>query len=144
MYDPDRNRPDPDRATPDRTEPEFDLFNQPRADDEADATLTASERFERFHAAHGHVYDAIVRLARRWRSATGRDQQGVKRLIEIARWDEGIRTGEEPEINNSHAPYYARLIMLRESDLAEAFEIRRAAEPDAWIAALAATEGRTD
>lgn len=100
------------------------------------AGLSQSERFERFHAKNPHVYTALARLARRWRAATGRQKQSVQRLIEIARCDEDICTGEDPEINNDHAAYYARLLMLQEPDLAGMFEIRRAPEADQWIAIL--------
>lgn len=128
----------------------FDLFNLPAESErtpdgiqsDSAPALTASERFERFHEANPHVYDALARLARRWRTATGREKQSVQRLIEIARWDEGIRTGEDPEINNDFAAYYARLLMFQEADLAGVFEIRRSPEADAWIAVRRHVDGR--
>lgn len=120
---------------------QFDLFNQPpepvtaTAVDE-DVNLSMPERFTEFHQKNPHVYRALVRLARRFIEATGRRNLGMQRLIEIARWDEQIRTrGEEDfEVNNSFCPYFSRLIMLRETDLNGVFETRRSDEADRWIA----------
>lgn len=105
-------------------------------DDVPERPLTAPERFEEFHALNPHVYATLVRLSRRFIDATGRRKLAVQRVVEIARWDLQIATrGEEEfEINNSFTPYYARLIMLQEPDLDAVFDIRRAPEPDAWIA----------
>lgn len=103
-----------------------------------DNALTTTERFEEFHAENPHVYSTLVRLARRYREATGEEKQSVQRLVEIARWDEKIRTrgSEGFEINNDFRPYYSRLIMFLEPDLADVFELRRAPEAEAWIRGL--------
>ena len=116
---------------------QFDLFS-PVPAAELKKSLTVTERFEAFHEQHPHVYDTLVRLARRYFQATGEHDQSVQRLVEIARWDEKIRTGGESgfEINNSFRPFYARLIMWQEPDLAEVFETRVSPEADAWIAVL--------
>jgi hypothetical protein len=125
-----------DRTTANTVDGQLDIFAQ--VDNTADHLLTPTERFERFHSNNPHVYDALVRLARRYHKATGEKQQSVKRLVEIARWDEKIRSrgDNDFEVNNSFAPYYARLIMLQEEDLDGVFEIRASAEADRWIAIL--------
>jgi hypothetical protein len=116
------NSPDPDQGN---------LFS-------FEEELTVTERFEAFHALNPHVYTTLVRLARRYKQATGEDKQSVQRLVEIARWDEKIRTHGENgfEINNDFRPFYSRLIMWRERDLRGVFDLRRAPEADAWIADL--------
>jgi len=102
----------------------------------ADPPVTISERFEEFHRENPHVYDALVRLARRFIEATGKRKLGAQRLIEIARWDLEIATqgAEEFEINNTFRAFYARLIMWQEPDLDGVFDLRVAPEPDRWIA----------
>lgn len=94
-----------------------------------------TERFEAFHGENPHVYDALVRLARRYFQATGETKQSVQRLVEIARWDEKIRThgAGSFELNNDFGAFYARLIMLLERDLRGVFQLRKAPEADAWI-----------
>ncbi|MGH2618596.1 MAG: hypothetical protein ACRDJC_25480, partial [Thermomicrobiales bacterium] len=91
-----------------------------RPDDE----LTTTERFERFHEANPHVYDHLVRMARQWRSATGGRRLGIRTLWEATRWDIGLRTGDEDYKLNDHYPaFYVRLIIKREPDLADLFEL---------------------
>jgi hypothetical protein len=80
--------------------------------------------FLAFHAANPHIYDALVVLARRARSA-GRTRAGIGMLWEVLRWDIFIRTtGTEYKLNNNLRSRYARLIMHREPDLAGFFETR--------------------
>lgn len=114
---------------------ETDLSNQP-ADDIQGVTLT--ERFENFHRRNPHFYDAIVKLARRFRAKTGRTC-GIQRLFEIARFDIEMELvgDEEFRVNNDYAAFYARLIMASEADLVEFFNLRRATEADLWICELA-------
>lgn len=120
----------------------YDAQSTPDPDADNDSGPGIVERFEEFHQLNGHVYDLLVTLARRYRRATGEDKQSVQRLVEIARWDEAIRTrGEESfEINNDFRPFYARLIMWREEDLRGIFNLRRSHEADNWIAAIIRAE----
>lgn len=88
--------------------------------------LTA--RFERFHADNPKVYETLVSLARTWVRNTGRRKIGIKALFERARWEIALSTvGEDFKMNNNYAPYYSRLIMRQEEDLADLFELRRSA-----------------
>jgi hypothetical protein len=81
-------------------------------------------RFAEFHDANPHVYDALVRMARRWR-ATGRNRCSIAMLTEVLRWEIGITTTGDPFIlNNSYRSRYARLIEASEPDLAGIFETR--------------------
>jgi hypothetical protein len=87
---------------------------------------TTADRFDEFHAANPHVYEALVRLAREWVQRTGRRQLGMKALFERARWDLVLST-TDPDfvLNNDYTPFYSRLIMARESDLSGLFALRR-------------------
>lgn len=119
-------------------EGEFDLFNQPPdgTDDEGAQGGKLTAAFLAFHAANPHVYDVLVSEARRWR-ATGREKYGIDMLFNRARWVLSIETTGEPfKLNDHDRSFYARLIMARESDLVGIFDLRRAAEADAWIASF--------
>lgn len=87
--------------------------------------LTIEEAFLRFHAANPHVYRELVALARRAKRRGAR-KLGVGMMFEVLRWRHTLRTGgDEFKLNNNYRSYYARLIMLRERDLAGIFETRR-------------------
>jgi hypothetical protein len=93
--------------------------------------------FDRFHADNPKVYETLVRLAREWVGRTGRHKLGIATLFERARWEIALATTDADfKLNNSHRAYYARLIMLREPDLAGLFDLR-ASEADQWIAGVA-------
>lgn len=96
-----------------------------------------AERFEEFHRDNPRVYETLVRLAREWVAAFGRRKLGLAALRERARWEIALSTSDpDYKINNNYTPYYARLLMLREPDLAGLFDLR-ASEADAWIAGVA-------
>lgn len=88
---------------------------------------TIAERFREFNKMNGHVYVALVMLAREFREHTGRRHIGMKMLWEKLRYEFGIRTRGESDysLDNSFTAYYSRLIMLQEPDLADAFETRK-------------------
>lgn len=93
---------------------------------------TIEEMFWLFHDANPHVYRALCRKCREAR-ARGVKRLGINMLIESLRWDYTLHTGgDDFKINNNNAPYYARLIMHNEPDLAGIFETRKlhAREPD--------------
>jgi hypothetical protein len=93
--------------------------------------------FDRFHADNPKVYETLVRLAREWVERTGRHKLGIATLFERARWEIALATTDADfKLNNSYRAYYARLIMLREPDLAGLFDLR-ASEADQWIAGVA-------
>lgn len=93
--------------------------------------------FDRFHADNPRVYEVLVRLAREWVARTGRHKLGIATLYERTRWEIALATSDPDfKLNNNFRAYYARLIMLREPDLAGLFDLR-ASEADEWIAGVA-------
>jgi hypothetical protein len=91
-----------------------------------DPAIRAAVRWGEFHVDNPHVYATLVLLARRWVSRTGQAKLGVQTLLEGCRWHVAITTkNADFKINNNYGPFYARLIMARESDLAGLFEVRR-------------------
>ncbi|OBK22532.1 hypothetical protein [Mycobacterium asiaticum] len=97
-----------------------------------------ARRFEEFHEANPKVYVVLVRLAREWVARTGRTKLGIKTLYERARWEIALATSDPDfKLNNNYTAYYARLIMHREPDLADMFDLR-SSEADAWLATYTA------
>lgn len=85
-------------------------------------------KFWEFHARNPDVYYYLRRFAREWRSRHGDDAiLGIKMLIERVRWELGLGDEDPIKLNNNYAPFYARLLMEREPDLAGAFRLRRQA-----------------
>ena len=86
-----------------------------------EATIT--ERFERFHEANPHVYDALRDMAL-WLKGQGK-RAGIKLLFEQLRWLALIQTDGEPyKLNNDFTAHYARLLMADEPQLDGFFQIR--------------------
>jgi hypothetical protein len=104
--------------------------------------MSRNERFERFHEANPAVYAAIVSSARSYRRQTGRDVVGMSLLFGRVRWVLALATDEaDPGLNDHYQPFYARLIMARESDLAGMFAVR-SSHADAWITDYLTRRGR--
>jgi hypothetical protein len=86
---------------------------------------TIREAFLRFHAENPHVYERLVRLARRARRS-GAERIGIGMLFEVLRWQHTLATkGDVFLLNNNYRSYYARLIMQSEPDLEGVFETRK-------------------
>ena len=79
--------------------------------------LSILEKFNRLHAQHPEIYQALVTKARRLVN------QGETRLA-IAKLVEDYRLQEKVRVSNDFRAHYARLIMEREPDLTGIFEIR--------------------
>ena len=93
------------------------LFDAPR-------TLSAQERFERFHRENPQIYRLICEYARRLKAA-GRTRYSVKTIWEVLRWQADVSTtGEHYKLDNRYCSRYARLAMAREPDLAGFFNTR--------------------
>ncbi|MCV7230717.1 hypothetical protein H7J73_32385 [Mycolicibacterium komossense] len=89
---------------------------------------STAQRFATFHEENPAVYAALVRLAREWVAKTGRRKLGIKTLFERTRWEIAmVTTDPDFTLNNNFTAYYARLIMIREPDLADMFNLRRSA-----------------
>lgn len=83
-----------------------------------------AQSFERFHRENPHVYESLLRLARKWRERRPNSRCGIGMLYEVARWDLALSTEGEPlRLNNNYRAYYARLLM-EEPGLAGLFETR--------------------
>ena len=83
--------------------------------------------FWKFHEANPHVYGVLVKLAREWIAARGKRKLGMVMLFQRARWEIDLHSHDEHgfKINNNHVPFYARLIMEQEPDLAGVFNLRQ-------------------
>jgi hypothetical protein len=91
-------------------------------------TGTREERFYKFHEENPHVYVELVRRATALVSR-GLPNFGVRLLWESMRFDFMISTTkgrDDFKLNDHAAPFYARLIMIREPHLADVFELREA------------------
>lgn len=84
---------------------------------------TIAERFAAFHAANPWVADALERLARDWLAA-GHPRVGVKALWEVLRWQYGRTTGSPFKADNNFTSHYARLLIERHPEWADAIETR--------------------
>ena len=81
-------------------------------------------QFREFHGKNPEVYNELLENALKLKRA-GREVYGIKSLIEVVRWHRNISTrGDDFKINNNFAPYYARLIMSRVSELDGFFNLR--------------------
>lgn len=92
---------------------------------------TTADKFDDFHRNNPHVYSLLVGLSREWIATTGIAKLGMKMLFERARWNLAIATkSADFKLNNDFTPFYARLIMDQERDLAGIFSLRRSAADD--------------
>ena len=82
------------------------------------------QKFDEFHQKNPEVYRELVYLAKEAKKA-GRNRYGIKSLFEIILWPKALSTsGDDFKLNNNHAPFYARLIMSREPELHDFFQLR--------------------
>jgi hypothetical protein len=89
-----------------------------------DMTKTATE-FETFNEQNPHVLDRLIGLARK-QQAAGQTRLGMKMLFEVLRYEESLYTiGNAFKMNNSFAPYYARLVQSVDPALGGLFETRK-------------------
>jgi hypothetical protein len=86
---------------------------------------TIEQRFNRYHKNNPEVYNALVALARDFRQKSHR-KIGIKMLFEVLRWNYylTINTDEEYKLSNDFTAHYARIIMMQEPDLKDAFNLR--------------------
>ena len=112
--------PDPERQS-------FNDYLRSREVSVHEAGASIEARFWRFHLAHPDVYAEIVRLCRAWRAAGG-GRWGIDGAFAVLRWERqmaGLPDAREAyKLNDHYRAGYARLIMEREPDLADIFEVR--------------------
>lgn len=95
---------------------QFDLFSQVRP----------AEKFEEFHRLNPQVITALEQMTRDLVNR-GRRKIGIKMLFEVLRWNYYMETSDpnsDFKINNNYAPYYARLIIERNPQWEDVFELR--------------------
>ena len=86
--------------------------------------ISIEERFNSFHRANPQVYEALKQLSLEM-AGKGRKTFGMKALFEFLRFSYALQTaGDSYKINNSYAPFYARLLMRNEAQLAGFFNLR--------------------
>lgn len=91
-------------------------------DFEPEANLSA--RFAAFHKANPHVADAFEVLTAQWLNA-GHRRVGMKAVAERARWESGLSMASEGwKINNSYVAFYARILLDRHPEWADAITLR--------------------
>lgn len=103
---------------------------------------SATERFLRHHEQHPAVYRALVEASRRLMQARPGRRLSIAEVHEYVRWQLDVRTGETPQLTNTFRPFYARLIMAREPDLAGVFELRPSQADEMISDPPAADDGR--
>lgn len=82
------------------------------------------EKFKEFHKKNPKVYTRLVELTKEAHDK-GKTKIGMKMLFEVVRWNEFLETTDSDfKINNSYAPYYARLVMHQHPEFGEIFETR--------------------
>lgn len=87
-------------------------------------TASLEDKFKAFHESNPHVLVALETLACRYLAA-GRKRIGIGMLFEVLRYTAGIQTtGDEYALNNNHRAFYARLIVDRHPEWADAFRMR--------------------
>lgn len=88
---------------------------------------TIQARFERFHELNPWVYHKLVELAHRLQQR-GLTRLGINMLWEVLRW-QYYETTTDPSsgyhLNDHYPSRYVRLIVAREPDLKNCFQLRK-------------------
>jgi hypothetical protein len=84
--------------------------------------------FFEYHRANPHVYKLFKKFADDVRKA-GYKRYSCRTILHRVRWEKDVKTteadGRTPfKINNNFSPYYARLLMEKNSEFAKFFELR--------------------
>lgn len=96
----------------------------PNMEDARPRELSRFERFLRFHAASPHVYRLFEKFTKE--AASKGKKVGARAVWERMRWELYFETSRDGDykLNDHFTPYYARLVMLRNEQLAGYFETR--------------------
>jgi hypothetical protein len=89
-------------------------------------TKTAREKFLRFHENNPAVYAEFIRRARKAK-ARGFTYLSARDIWGVMRWTSAF-SGDPQEtykLNNNYSPFYSRLAMAQEPDLAGFFRTRK-------------------
>ena len=84
------------------------------------------EAFFEYHRANPDVYDLFKKFSLEMKR-TGRKNYGCLAIMNRVRWETDIQTSSTDgfKINNNFYPYYSRLLMENEAELAGFFRTRR-------------------
>lgn len=86
--------------------------------------------FRAYHEANPEVYAKLREFALQAK-ASGRRHFGINMLHERLRWYTLVEAKRDTfKVNNNYRPFYARLLMKQEPELAGFFELRRAPTAD--------------
>lgn len=88
-------------------------------------------RFREFHAEHPGVYTELVSMARQIKTR-GYQRIGIELIWSAFRWNRMMQLPPDEagfKLNDHYRSRYARLIMLREPDLAAFFQTRNLRAP---------------
>lgn len=88
--------------------------------------ITPAEKFDEYHRLNPQVANALEQMAYDL-IKRGRRKIGIKMLMEVLRWNYQMKTDDpnsDFKINNNYAPYYARLLIARNPQWADVFELR--------------------
>lgn len=101
---------------------QLSLFNNDELGDLAEHPL--AESFKEFHKSNPFVYDKLREMALQTKAA-GHKRYSIRTLYHVMRWHAALETTDpEFKLNNNHTPFYARLLMAREPELADFFTTR--------------------
>ena len=81
------------------------------------------EEFNAYHKRSPQIYQKLKTLALRLK-CVGASTYGMKALFEILRYNALLQSDQKFKLQNNHAPYYARLLMQQEPQLAGFFYTR--------------------
>jgi hypothetical protein len=85
---------------------------------------TIEERFEEFHAANPHVFDALVATAREAKKK-GYSHWSINGAYEVVRYNsKDTESRDRFKLNDHYCSRYSRLIMATVPDLAGFFSVR--------------------
>ncbi len=99
--------------------PTFDFDAEP-------ASAAEWAEFTAYHSANPQVYAKMRQYALEAKAA-GRTHFGINMIHERVRWYTNVEAvGDLWKLNNNYRPFYARLLMANEPELAGLFELRTA------------------
>ncbi len=81
------------------------------------------QEFNAYHQRNPRIYEKLRTLALRLKRV-GASSYGMKALFEILRFNALLQSDKKFKLSNSFTPYYARLLMKQEPQLAGFFHTR--------------------
>ncbi len=83
----------------------------------------AWKKFRKYDCENPQIWERFVQITKQaW--DRGFRKIGAHYIIQIMRWDTGLRARDEYKIGNNYFPYYARKFMLEYPEYQGMFELR--------------------